>query len=422
MGSTRLRHGRGADEMFRLLCKSARMNAIATGSWLTAERVRAVALISGLMGLAMLAWLLLGGRGSVDPFGQPIGSDFTAFYHAGRLANAGQAASAYDPVVLNQAVRATHGVDYAMAWVYPPTFLLIAGPLALLPYLPALLLWQALGIAAVALVLKPILNDRRAQLVALASPLTPLVLAGGQNAFLSAALLGAGLLMLDRRPALAGGVFGALTYKPQLGLAIAPLLLMQRKWRAIIAACCGTALLVGVSALLWGPATWAAFPDGLANGRAWMEQGTSTFYKSASLFSAARLWGGSIAAGYALQAAGLLLALVTIWRAAQAASGVRNAGVCAAVALSTPYLMDYDMATVGLGAAFLYAEGVRSGFRPHERSAMALIWLAPWFSRPIAEYLLLPLGPVATLLLAALVLRRAVSTSPSRRSRAAFAP
>lgn len=397
------------------------MDAIATGNWLTAQRVKAVALISGVMGIAMLAWLLLGGHGTVDPFGQPIGSDFTAFYHAGRLANAGHAASAYDPVLLNDGVRATHGVDYSMAWVYPPTFLLIASPLALLSYLPALLLWQILSLACVALVLKAILKDRRAVLVALASPLTPLVLAGGQNAFLSAALLGAGLLMLDRRPAGAGGVFAALTYKPQLGLAIAPLLLFRREWRAIAAAVCATALLVALSALLWGAASWAGFPQGLANGREWMEQGTSTFYKSASLFSAVRLWGGSIAAGYAVQFIGLMLGLFTIWRTAKATPGIRSAGVCAAVALSTPYLMDYDMATVGLGAAFLYAEGARNGFRAHERSIIALLWLAPWFSRPIAEFLLLPLGPVATLCLTALVMRRAVSSSPSRRSREAFA-
>ena len=91
------------------------------------------------------------------------------------------------------------------------------------------------------------------------------------------------------------------------------------------------------------------------------------------------------------------------------------------MALSTPYLMDYDMATVGLGAAFLYAEGRRSGFRAYELSVTALIWLAPWFSRPLAQYLLLPLEPIATLLFATLVLRRTFSTSPSHRSREAFA-
>ena len=87
------------------------MRAIATGSWLSADRVRAVALISGIMGIAMLGFLLFGGRGTVDPFGEPIGSDFTAFYHAGRLANAGHAAAAYYTALLNQGVRATHGVD-----------------------------------------------------------------------------------------------------------------------------------------------------------------------------------------------------------------------------------------------------------------------------------------------------------------------
>lgn len=385
------------------------MNAVASGSWLTGDRVDAVALISGVMGVAMLAFLLFGGNGTVDPFGQPIGSDFTAFWSAGHLANSGHAASAYNPTILNADLRATHGVDYAMAWVYPPTFLLIASPLARLPYLPALLLWQALSLAAVAAALGTILKDRRELLISLASPLTPLVLAGGQNAFLSAAVLGWGLLLLDRRPWAAGGVFGALTYKPQLGLGIAPLLLIERNWRAIGAAVASAATLMVISVLLWGVDAWVAFPEGLANGRAWMEQGTSTFYKSASLFSVARLWGASISAAYAVQGIGLVTGLCVIWRASAAPASIRSAGVCAAIALATPYLMDYDMATVGVGAAFLYAHGRQNGFRPYERSVIAFAWLAPWFSRLFGEHLLLPLGPPATILLAWMVVRRAAS-------------
>ena len=389
------------------------MNMVASGKWVDSERVSAVALISGIAGIAMLAILFLGGRGTVDPFGTPIGSDFTAFWNAGHLANSGHAASAYDPEVLNADLRATHGVDYSMAWVYPPTFFFLFSPLAKLPYLTALLLWWSLSFAAVAVVLSAILKDRRAVLIALASPLTPLVLAGGQNSFLSAALLGSGLLLLDRRPWSAGGIFGTLTYKPQLGLGIAPLLLIGRKWRGIAAAIAASSVLVAASALIWGASAWAAFPQGLANGRMWMEQGTSEFYTSASLFSVVRLWGASIPLAYAVQALGLLLGLFVIWRGTAAAAPIRNAGVCAAAALATPYLMDYDMAIVGLGAAFLYAEGRRNGFRPFERSAIAFIWLAPWFSRPVAEHLLLPLGPLAILLLAWLVLARTgLKTSP----------
>ena len=73
------------------------------------------------------------------------------------------------------------------------------------------------------------------------------------------------------------------------------------------------------------------------------------------------------------------------------------------------------VATVGLGAAFLYSHGRCDGFRAYERSVLAFIWLAPWFTRATAEYLLLPLGPPATLLLAWLVLARAgLRASPSR--------
>lgn len=389
---------------------------LADGTWLSRERVTAVSAISAVAGLVMLAVLMFGGRGTLDPFGQPVGTDFTAFWNAGRLANAGLAAAAYDPELINAGVRQAHGVDYEMAWVYPPTFLFIAAPLARLPYLPALLIWQLLSLAAIAAVLALVLDEKRSWLVALASPLTPLVLAGGQNAFLSAALLGLGLVMLDRRPAAGGAVFGALTYKPQLGLGIVPVLLFERRWLAIAAAIATTAMLVSLSAFLWGLPAWIAFPDGLANGRTWMEQGTSGFHKSASLFSMVRLWGGSIALGYAAQALGLILGLFLVWKASGGTPAIRNAAVCAAAALATPYLMDYDMATVGLGAAFLYAHGRQEGFRQWERSGLAFIWIAPWFTRATADWLAVPLGPPATLMLAAMVLARTwLRASPSRR-------
>src|SRR5215213_10993860 len=128
----------------------------ASGVWLTGSRVGAIAVISGLFGAAMLAFLALAGEGTLDPFGQPIGTDFSAFWHAGRIANGGHPAAAWDLEVLNTSVRATHvGSDFATAWVYPPVFLLVAAPLAALPYLLALLIWQLLSVVAVAVALKP---------------------------------------------------------------------------------------------------------------------------------------------------------------------------------------------------------------------------------------------------------------------------
>jgi len=42
--------------------------------------------MSGVAGLAMLIFLSFGGEDTLDPFDRPIGTDFSAFWHAGRMA------------------------------------------------------------------------------------------------------------------------------------------------------------------------------------------------------------------------------------------------------------------------------------------------------------------------------------------------
>jgi hypothetical protein len=382
------------------------VKALESGSWLSRERVTRVAFISAAAGAAMLLFLWLARTGTVDYFGQPVGSDFSAFWNAGHLANAGAAPHAWNHAMLNASIQATHGTPYNAAWLYPPVFLLVMAALAALPYLPALLAWQSFSLTIIGLTLRRILKNRRDTLIAIASPLTPLVLAHGQNSFLTAGLLGGGLILLEDRPELAGCLLGGLAYKPQLALVLLPLLLLIRNWRALIAAASMAAALVLLSTMIWGLDSWIAFAGSLHMGREYMEQGTAGFYKSPSLFSMARLWGGSVSIGYAAQLAGIVAALLLIWRSAGKGTNFRAAAVCAAAALSTPYLFDYDMAVVGIGAAFLYAEARQARFLPFERSALAFIWIAPWVSRPAAQYLMLPLGSAAMLLLAWLAWRR----------------
>ena len=385
---------------------------LASGVWLTGSRVRAIAVISGLFGAAMLAFLALAGEGTLDPFGQPIGTDFSAFWHAGRIANGGNPAAAWDLEVLNASVWETHaGSDFATAWVYPPVFLLVASPLAALPYLPALLLSQLLGVVLIIWALNAILKDRLAVLVCLASPLTPMVLGHGQNAFLTSALLGGGLLALAAERPGRAGLFGALSYKPQLALQVAPLLLFTRNWRAIGASLMVSAVLVGASLLLWGTDVWFAFVESTSVPRRFLEEGTVGHYKSASLFSMARHWGASLGFSYLVQAVGALMAMALLWRLRATSPFVLCAAACAAIALSTPYLLDYDMTVVGLGAVFLYAEARKTRFLAYEKTALAYIWVAPWFGRQVAEIAYLPLLPLSMFLLAMLAYRRATNAS-----------
>ncbi len=390
------------------------MNHLDTGDWVTRERTTVVAAISAVVGLAMIVFLWTAGHGSVDYYGQPVGTDFTAFWDAARLAGDGRASDAWNPAALNAHVMATHGVSYPTAWMYPPAFLLLIAPLAKLPYLPALLVWQVGSLAAIGGALWLVLRDRRALLIALASPLSAMVLGNGQNAFVTAALLGAGLVLLERRQLFAGALLGGLLFKPQLALLIVPLLLFTRNWRAVIGATASVSTQVGASILLWGLQPWFAFAASGRIARVLLETGGYGLHKSISLFSMMRQWGASLELSYAAQAAGAAVAVGLIWRLRLASAPLRAAALCAGVALATPYLMDYDIATVGVGAAFLFVAAREDGFLPYERSGLAFIWIEPWFSRPAAEWLTLPLGPMATVILLALTMRRHASAAAAQ--------
>jgi hypothetical protein len=383
------------------------LKSFANGNWLTRDRVSVIAAICAVAGLGMLLFLWLAGTGTVDRFGSPIGADFAAFWEAGRLAGTGDPARAWDQQALNDAVRTTHGTVYGTAWLYPPVFLLIAAPLGAMAYLPAVFVWQALSFVAIALVLKGILKANRDTLIALASPAIPVVLTNGQNSFLTAALFGAGLLFLERRRALSGSFFAGLIYKPQLAIVIGPLLLFTKSWRALIAGLIAVAALIGLSVVLWGTSSCTAWLDSLRYGRLYMEQGSVGFHKSVSLFAMTRSWGGSVGLGYAVQMLGTMASLMLIWKARAAPAAVRAAAACAAASLSTPYLLDYDLAVAGIGAAFLYTEARRTNFLTYERFLLALIWAAPLYTRPAAQFALLPLGQLAIIGLAWMAWRRA---------------
>ncbi len=109
---------------------------------LNADRLRAWNLILAIaLALCCLGYIALSPRG-IDPLGKPLGTDFTSFYAASKLAIAGHPEAAYDPKIHGAAEDAIFGrkFDYS-AFFYPPIFLLYCLPLALLPYFLSLALW-----------------------------------------------------------------------------------------------------------------------------------------------------------------------------------------------------------------------------------------------------------------------------------------
>src|ERR1700761_226281 len=141
--------------------------------WLNAERVRVYSWITVCVFTIMMAvWVGRSLPSLVDPRGKPLGADFMAYWSTARLALAGQAASAFDWQAINPVQHA--GVpfqpDLWFPWHYPPTFLLAITPLGLLPYAAALVFFLTVTSGLYAALIVRIFPDRRAWIVAAATP------------------------------------------------------------------------------------------------------------------------------------------------------------------------------------------------------------------------------------------------------------
>ena len=228
---------------------------LSTAPWI--DQDRAVSYLKILFVGAILAFLyfyleLNGfiGRG-IEP-GASI--DFLSFYTAGHMADAGSAEQVYQPAQLyaaEQQISADAHVTY-FGFFYPPTFLLICGLLARLPYVGAYLGWVISTGGLYLLSLRSILRRPSLLLPAAAFPAAVVALGSGQNSFLTTALFGGATALLDRRPALAGALFGALCYKPHFGPQIPVALIAGRQWRAFLAATSIVSILVGFSLAPYG--------------------------------------------------------------------------------------------------------------------------------------------------------------------------
>ncbi|MBN8890028.1 MAG: hypothetical protein BGP12_15815 [Rhodospirillales bacterium 70-18] len=388
------------------------LESLRSGAWLTRPRIRAYAVLCCLAYLAVIVFAFATAHGDVDEAGRPLGTDFSEVWVAGRTVLAGHPALPYDPAAHAAAQHAVFGPDSPFfGWHYPPYFLLLAAFFALLPYLPALAVWQGVTLALYLRVVWRIVPDRLAVLAGLAFPAVYVNLGHGHNGFLSAALLGGGLLALERRPVLAGVLFGLLAYKPQFGVVLPVALLAGLYWRAIIAAAATVAAMTLATLAAFGPATWLAFRDSLAFTRTVvLEQGSTGWEKIQSAFSAVRMWGGGIGAAYAVQTAVTLLVLAGLawlWARRGADWRLRAAAVLPAALLTTPYCLDYDMMLLGPALALLVAHGLARGFAPWERTVLAAVWCAPLLARMVAAVTLVPLGLLSMLALFGLVLARA---------------
>lgn len=354
--------------------------------------------------------------GLTDGIRTPFGGDFINYWSGAYLALHGRAAEVYDFAAFHAFESSVVGphIDF-LHYSYPPVLLLLTAPLALIPYVPAHSVWIVSTWYGFYRALRLAVGDK-ALLLSLAAPAVFVNATSGQNGALTAALLGAGLLLVDRRPVITGILFGLLVYKPHLGMMLPVALIAGQRWRVIGVAGATALLLLLGSVVVFGPAVWMEYQQNLSFLRTEiLEDGSGVWHRMVSVFVFARHLGAGVGPSYALQmVSAVAVALVVGWSwFRDDPAYIRNALVVLGTCLASPYLQDYDLVIGAFVAVWLKNAQQSSQIDARWFDAgAAMVLLLPMVAASLANLTGLAFGPL--FLIPPLILLGAVAAEQRR--------
>ncbi|WP_373452486.1 glycosyltransferase family 87 protein [Burkholderia sp. AU31280] len=391
-------------------------------AWLTSRRV---VLYSALMlvsyAVFMAIWTAVARHASVTGGVMPRpGADFSVFWSASYVMLHGAPSHAYDFSAFSRLTTALFPHlprDVFAPWLYPPTYLLLVTPLALLPFALGYPLFVAFGVSMLGLAawrvsgLRAIPGASRAGAFALiAAPCVFVTATLGQNACLTASCAALAVHWADRRPLWAGLCIALLSVKPQMALLFPFVLVAVRAWRTIMWAALATGAFVASSVLVCGVASLRLFVASAGLVRSIiLEHGVGFWLASPTPFAALRLAGVPLGAAYVAHAGIAAIAIAAacvVWTQSRD-TRVRAAVLAIATLVANPYVWHYELSWLAIAIACMLSIGWRDGWLRGEQAAIALMW-----ALPIAEYLnpwlqLPQIGPAVTLFALLMLLRRA---------------
>jgi hypothetical protein len=332
-----------------------------------------------------------------------VGEDFPLFWTASYMALNGKIADIYNSAKFIEVEKGFIGHNQHHVWLYPPTFLLIVLPLALLPYLASLAVWLAITLVSYLLVIWRIFPEPRRIFEILCFPGIWINFLAGHNGFLSGALLGGGLIFLDRSPNLAGVLLGSLFYKPHLAILVIIALLAGRLWRVLWVTVVSAIVMGLASGLVLGFGTWVAFFQNIAFG-AQFTDGPHFWVRMPTIYAAARLAGSGTIVAWILQGitlSGVIAGVTWVW-SKKASEATRASILVVGILLSTGYVFIYDYAILAIPFAWLWKESQTTGWLSWERPVLVCCWAIPLINLSLSSKLNWPLSLLTLPSLAAL--------------------
>ena len=325
--------------------------------------------------LAFLAWELGRGYAAAERGETPLYTDYPSLYAASLLVRGEAAENLYRPRRMYEATVATaylaYGKDISSEqakrvgyapWMYPPPFILVALPLAYLPYLVSFVAWIGITALPYIVALRTIVRDALAVPFALAAPPAFFNVVYGQTGFLSGGLVGLGLALIGTRPLLAGACIGLASVKPHFGVLIPIALAAGGHWRVFAAATATVLGLIGASVAILGMDPWYGFIGTLLFHLEGFQAGAYTWHSMTSVLSTAVMAGIDLDTAWRIQyavSAGVALVVAIVWwrgRARPDSLGLQAAILCLGTPLVVPMVYLYDLVLVVPGAAWVWMD------------------------------------------------------------------
>jgi hypothetical protein len=369
----------------------------------------AIAVLFGLYGWAMVVATGTGHDGVIGPHFNAPGADWVIFLAAARAVFSHDLSNIYNQAWITNATNSqfAHWLSAPLPFPlfpYPPVYLLLVVPFAMLPVGWSLLLSQLAQFAALGWALRKVAPDKSWLFFLAGAFLAPAAsnnAVAGSNALLVAALIVGGMALVSTRPLLAGALIGVLVFKPQYAPLPFLALLAAGEGRALAAAIVSAAALCLLSAVLFGPSLWLDWfnvylhPQAVAgvNATDWGHIWDESVSTCVSLLGAPH-WLATTA-----QVLAAVVAVVFTWQAFRARNPQRLAILCCAALLANPHVSNYDLILAAI-ASFLALQAVSESSSPRVLMLPLLAWLAPLYNPPRAT----PLGLITPLLLLGLML------------------
>ena len=281
----------------------------------------------------------------ISNFRHPTDRDFLGVWAAAQLALGSHAAAAYDRTALHavEAAAATFGSRAAeLPFPYPPFYLLLVIPFAIMSFPAAMAAWSLATFAFYLSAARRLLP--RSGWLAAAFPAVFANAAIGQNGFLTAGIFMIGLSLLGQSPVGAGLVLGCLILKPQLGILLPVALIAGRQWRAVAGAAISSSAIMLLGLALFGTATSAAWLHEAEFVMKITREGLVPWTKLASVYAAARQSGIGPEMAIAIHATVAIAAAALVWCIwrSPAGEGTKVSILAGASMLMSPYLFYYD--------------------------------------------------------------------------------